>query len=249
MQAIILCDFDGTTALQDVCDEVLNKFGHTDWAKFGQAYDAGEISHKEMNHLFVEQLRCTPEELSAFLKSEIVIRKGFEEFYSFVRLNDIGIILLSGGWDFCIRTVMQNFKVSFPDDIKALDNELANRQNLPTICNGIDMNNGSYNLLPHPYESQKCTPDKAKIAQELKSQYGVPIICIGDGSTDYDITQIADITFATGSLSKHCEKNGLRFIPFTTFHEIKEALEKLLSANFEITKVYQNQPITFNLEQ
>ena len=77
---IVACDFVGTIAKQDVCDLILEEFGSEDWRNIGSQHDRGELTHLEMNRLFVACLRMTSVELGEFVSSRVRIREGFDEF-------------------------------------------------------------------------------------------------------------------------------------------------------------------------
>ena len=73
------------------------------------------------------------------------------------------------------------------------------------------------------HSCQKSTPCKGIIAQHLKDA-GFKIIAIGNSETDICMTDLADLTFATGSLVNILNDKKHNFVKFEDFNDISNIL-------------------------
>jgi len=223
-KAICLCDFDGTITLQDVYDNILTNYGEHPYASTGTAFDDGIISHFDMNNIFAKSLRSPPNEIRDYVSRTATVRVGFFEFHSFLKKQGIGFAILSGGWDLYIKDILKGYPLIFVDDMQSVLNSVKDHSRMPVACNKLTHNGSMYSFSPHPTGNARLAPDKATIAKLLRARYQVPIICIGDGSSDYGMASVSDFVFATGSLIGHCKDNGRPFMPFSTFTEVQEKI-------------------------
>ena len=68
----VLCDFDGTLALEDVTDSLLLRFGRPGWEALEADWLAGRIGSRECMARQVALLECTRAELCEHL-SQVAI--------------------------------------------------------------------------------------------------------------------------------------------------------------------------------
>ncbi|MDP2637706.1 MAG: MtnX-like HAD-IB family phosphatase [Candidatus Levybacteria bacterium] len=223
-QTAIVCDFDGTITLQDVTDEILNKFGDSSWHNIGELYSNGDIPHAEMNKRFVSLLLTTPTKLKNFLKETIQLRDGFTDFVNLCRKSNTPLIIISSGWDFYIK-----FSIKEAVFINNLD-EISTRKmdSIPVISNNIFYNKTNYKwYLKLPWSSHSCeisSPCKGNITKLLREKGFNNIISIGNSETDICMAQESDLVFATGSLVDVCLKKSITFQRFQSFAEINKVL-------------------------
>jgi 2-hydroxy-3-keto-5-methylthiopentenyl-1-phosphate phosphatase len=243
-KAIVLCDFDGTAANQDVFDEILHAFGEHPYGVTGTAFDEGRISHRQMNEGFVQSLKCNSIQLEMFLGKTITLRSGFADFHASLTPNNIGFVMVSGGWDIYIRPTLKDYQLQFAGDLRDIVDHLMDKDRLVVACNSVCHDGQSFRYISHVLEAERSAPDKALIATQLKAIYQVPIICIGDGISDYEMAAASDFVFATDRLVKHCAEKNISFLPFTSFEEIGDCLPDIVSKLTAPTKASPAKSLT-----
>ena len=103
---LIAVDFDGTVTRQDTLVEILNRFGHSDWTQVQNQVVRGEISIREGLEREMGSIQATPEALRQLLADRIEVEPSFSKFLKAMRAQGVPVILLSGGFDLCLETVM-----------------------------------------------------------------------------------------------------------------------------------------------
>jgi 2-hydroxy-3-keto-5-methylthiopentenyl-1-phosphate phosphatase len=61
-------------------------------------------------------------------------------------------------------------------------------------------------------------------AQRLRERHG-PVAFVGEGQSDRYGALYSDIVFAKDALVEICEQDGVPFLPWETFDDVREALE------------------------
>lgn len=226
-RAIILCDFDGVVTTKDVCDEIMGACCRADWQAIGKLYENGGISHENMNEKFASLLDGDGEKIKKYVEGNITLRSGFTDLLRLAYRKEIGFVLLSGGWDLYIEAVLKDFDLFFPEEIEGVLGHLNHLRQIIVVCNRLAVSNGRFVFTPHSVRGKACTPDKVQIASTLKNNFEVPIICIGDGHTDYALAEMADHVFAIGGLSSYCDHKKIRFFPFQTLGDVCAKINQL----------------------
>ena len=103
---LISVDFDGTVTRQDTLVEILNRFGDPNWTVVQNQVVQGEISIREGLEREMGSVRATPEALQRLLAERIEVEPSFSKFFKTMRAQGVPVILLSGGFDLCLETVM-----------------------------------------------------------------------------------------------------------------------------------------------
>ncbi|MDP6796367.1 MAG: hypothetical protein QGG33_00910 [Candidatus Krumholzibacteria bacterium] len=104
--------------------------------------------------------------------------------------------------------------------------EKAGIPELPLHCNDLGfLEDGRWKVLPaeSPRIRGLCNHCKSWWLQESR----LPLIYIGDGTTDRCPAERADLLFAKGGLARWCEEEGLEHVPFETFDDILLWLDSL----------------------
>ena len=47
---------------------------------------------------------------------------------------------------------------------------------------------------------------------------------VGDGPSDYKAALLVDVVFAKGALATWCARSGVDFVPYSTLHDVLDAL-------------------------
>ena len=85
-KVVVLVDFDGTAAAQNVAETLLERFGSEEvferdaWKSHREAFRKGEMTLREYQERAFNGLDATLEEMSKALKGLCWPREGFQEF-------------------------------------------------------------------------------------------------------------------------------------------------------------------------
>ncbi|MCE7736521.1 MAG: MtnX-like HAD-IB family phosphatase [Candidatus Heimdallarchaeota archaeon] len=214
MKLKILCDFDGTIAVEDISVIVLEHFAEGPWQQYEDMLEAGEITTEQGLPLEFGLVKSSKDQILAKIKDLIVIRNGFEEFVQFCKRQDLELIIVSAGLDFVIEFVQKQLGI-----------------NLPVVSPHTVFGDGISFTFPVRY-----FPDSEDFKSDLVKHYqGVDnkVIFIGDGGSDFQGAKYADYVFAVEnqSLSNYLQslsKQGL--YEFNSFIEIENQVTKIVAS-------------------
>jgi len=215
----LLCDFDGTIAKGDVGFRIYTHFGDERWEEINKRWRRGEISSKECligEYSFID---ASEEEVRKFV-SEMEIDMGFIDLLEACRKNDIPIAIVSDGFDFYIKALLEKYGISDVD----------------IYCNNLVFN-GRKVQLSFPYYDQgcgKCGNCKVLHVINLKNE-GRTVIYIGDGLSDKFASRFADVIFAKDELMEYLESNGIEFNKFSCLDDVHKWLNSVLIGNVELS--------------
>ena len=202
----VFCDFDGTISKQDVVDAFLEKFANSKWIEIESLWIQGKIGSQEC---LKRQIECVEgiaiDDLNRFLES-IQIDSSFQEFVCFLENRRIPLQIVSDGCDLFIKKIMENHGINH---IEIYSNHL--EENLQ---------------ISFPYVQISCKTlsgiCKCKIVREAEVS-----IYIGDGRSDFCVSENVDILFAKSGLADHCTSKQIPFYRFETFNDVMAILEKI----------------------
>lgn len=208
---LIACDFDGTVTRQDTLVEILNRFGHSRWPEIQERVVAGELSIREGLRSEMGSVRATEAELSELLSSRIEVDPTFPSFLQGMRRKGIPVVVLTGGFDFCVETVLR----------------AAGLWPVPMLANRLHPRDGGWQV-DFPYPSARCAACghcKGDPIREWVSR-GYTTVFVGNGVTDRCAAQAAALTFAKDELSPWCKDQGIPAVDFHSFKDVQKELEK-----------------------
>ena len=207
---LIACDFDGTVTRADTLVEILNRYGDPDWRAIQERVLAGEVSIRRGLELEMGTVRAGAEELRAVLSS-VEPEPTFPSFLRGMRSRGIPLVVLSGGFDLCVETVMT----------------AAGLWPVPYLANRLLRSNGSWSVhFPYPSLScQACGHCKADPIRRWNEQ-GYTTVFVGNGVTDRCPAAAAALTFAKDELEAWCAAQGIPAFPFRTFDDIEADLKR-----------------------
>lgn len=208
----IYSDFDGTIAVNDVGDTLFSTFGGVHWYEPIKEWEDGLISSKECLTRSCQMLRVTRKQLEEF-SDEQAIDPGFKDFVSFCEQHHFPVSVVSDGFDFYIRRILNNHGLG----------------NIPVLSNRINFSDNDKILPQFPYYGKGC-PNCAncKGYHLSHNHHDSRVIFIGDGLSDRCAVAEADILFAKDALKTYCIQNQIPFHEFRTFADVKDQLIKLL---------------------
>jgi len=215
---IIFSDFDGTIAQVDVTDAILNEFAAPAWREAEEEWLAGRIGSRECLRRQMALVRASADDLNALIDS-IPLDPGFREFLRWTREQRIPFYVVSDGFDYVIRRILQKC---------AVDGEPLNGTHL--FSSSMSVYDGSISVA-FPHQPTACAHGCATCKQEvIRSRHAghSPVVFIGDGLSDRFAVEEADVVFAKDTLLAYCSDHGLEATPFSTFVDIERDLQLLV---------------------
>ena len=136
------------------------------------------------------------------------VRAGFSELLTFASERDIPFIVVSGGISLMQKEILKPY------------------EHLLTARYGCDLDtSGTYMSFSSAYEDETSVMGKPGIMRRYPARLR---ICIGDGVTDLDMADAADIVFARDYLAEELTAKDRAFYPYETFFDVVNVLKRLL---------------------
>ena len=218
----ILCDFDGTIALDDTTDTLLARFGRPGWEVLEADWRAGRIGSHDCMAGQVALLDMDRAELDAHLALRI-IDPAFAQFVADARSSGLPIEVLSDGLDYAIHAILRRYGFDW----------------LPVTANRLVACGERSWRLEFPNASATCrvASGTCKCARAARSQGARKrVLLIGDGASDYCVAEAADFTFAKGKLIQHCREKDLAHIAISGFADALALLPGLIDGSLALPK-------------
>ena len=212
MKTLILCDFDGTVTTRDMGYELLNRFSLGDWESIDREFCDGKIGSKEAYSRIENLFRGSEREILDFVQSHSDIDSTFPEFYHYCKKSGIDVKIVSDGFDFYIRPIL---------DIHHLTE-------IPFYANVATFGAGEKKTFSYPNwheECGRCGTCKKRLVQAHRPQYE-SILYVGNGISDRCGAKEADFVFAKDSLYAYCIDEDISCHFFQSFQEILNDLRK-----------------------
>lgn len=210
----IVCDFDGTIALSDVTDRLLERFAAPEWLQLERAWSANTINSRDCLMRQTELLAMTAEELTASLR-DIQIDPAFVEFMAFAQQKLCTVRVASEGYTQVIRALLNR----------------AGAPPVPIAATYMIRNGRNHWMLGCPFSEPDCSTGaatcKCAVAREGRSS-AAPVLVIGDGRSDFCVASKADFVFARGALLEFCRAQALPHAAVANFAEARQQLAALL---------------------
>lgn len=193
MQWSILCDFDGTISLEDVIDSLLENFGQPGWQQLEDQWRSGEIGSRECMQGQVRLLKLDPATLDAHL-DQVRIDPGFAAFVNRAQALGLPLRIVSDGLDYAIHRILANH--GLPP--------------LLVVANHLRWCDGHWQL-ESPYQAEGCRSGTCKCtcAAQARADEAPRVLMIGDGASDFCVSEHADFVFAKRRLIAHCTNAGI----------------------------------------
>jgi len=213
----ILCDFDGTIALDDVTDTLLVRFAQPGWERLESDWRAGRIGSRECMAGQVALLDMSRAEFEAHLR-ERAIDPAFAEFVVQARARGVSLEVVSDGLDYSIQSILGREGLS----------------DLSVTSNRLESAGDKAWQLAFPHASALCrvgsgTCKCARASEARRDRRRV--LLIGDGASDFCVAEAVDFVFAKGKLITHCIANAIPHVAITGFAEALALLPGLLEGS------------------
>lgn len=213
----ILCDFDGTIALEDVIDSLLERFGLPGWETLERDWRMGRIGSRECMRGQVALLEMSPAQLESHLE-QCHIDPAFPAFVETVRSAGIPLRVVSDGLDVAIHAILRRHGL----------------EELPVAANHLRTVGERRWQLNAPHRSGHCPSGTCKCACARRAAVGGRrTLLIGDGASDFCAAGEVDFVFAKHRLVTHCEQEGIPHRAIGGFHDVQSLLPRLLAGAFD----------------
>ncbi|KUO95011.1 MtnX-like HAD-IB family phosphatase [Ferroacidibacillus organovorans] len=207
----VYCDFDGTIATEDMITAIFT-YALSDRARpIFERILKRECSVRDgVSQLFSMIPSTRYQELVAFARERVRIRRGFGEFVSYCQEKQIPLRVVSGGFDFFVKPALASF-----EGITEI------------YVNSVDSSGPFLHAVwPYPCD-ESCAGDCGLCKPSIKRLHAPDrVVVIGDGITDVRIAEQADLVFARDTLWTYGEKHGLPFVYFEDFFDVIATLRR-----------------------
>jgi 2,3-diketo-5-methylthio-1-phosphopentane phosphatase len=208
-------DFDGTICPQDVSEEILQVFAPPEWWDIDLEVQRGEIGSRECLVRQAALLRGSQEEMLDYAMSTFEVDPTFPPFVAWTRQAGIEVAVASDGYGFYIEPML---RASGIEGISVLSNRL-----------DID---GDGPSLAFPNAHPRCIgcgTCKMGVVLGHRERRG-PVAFVGEGHSDRYGALYADVVFAKKQLVDICRADGVPFLPWDSFDDVRRGLEQLDAA-------------------
>lgn len=205
-------DFDGTITEKDITDAIIQRFARPGWEEAERLWEEGKIGSKECLSAQIALVDAPLADIIEYVDS-FSIDAGFKDFIRFLMRSNIRFGIISDGFDVFIKRILTNEGIS----------------GIPVYANRLYVENGSLKT-SYPYASRNCSSGvcKAEVAATLGD--GSPVIHVGDGRSDFCISERASLVYSKGKLTGFCRENGIPHIEFARFGDIRKSVAELISS-------------------
>lgn len=211
----VFCDFDGTISVVDTTDRVLSRLAAPEWEQLEADWVAGRIDAATCMRGQIALVDGDDAALEAVL-DEIELDPGFCAFAAWCADHDLPLTIVSDGVDHFIRRILSRHGLG----------------ELPIVSNRLAGEAGARRLeQPHRREGCAAGAGVCKCAATAqRAPAGETMIYVGDGRSDFCVSQRADLLFAKDKLADYAAGRGQPHHLYDTFHDITAMLAPLVAA-------------------
>ena len=197
----IYTDFDGTITDRDSIVLLVEEFGEGARLRHDllKEFENGNLSPAQVIEGELASVRVPWEEAALGLQRQIRVDPSFPAFVAWCKEEEIPLCVLSSG----LRDIVSLF---------------IGHLGVPIFAHSADIDPNGWRYHRDP-ASEKETLVQARRGSDQT-------IFVGDGISDISVLPHVDILFAKSYLARHCEAEGIDFIPFETFRDIQDRLEE-----------------------
>ena len=211
----ILCDFDGTIAVEDVTDSLLDRFAPPEWQVLERDWRAGTIGSAECMAGQVALLDASREEIDEHL-SELRIDPAFPAFVEAALAAGSTLRVVSDGLDYAIRAILARYHLD----------------GLPVLANRLVQSGPRKWRLETPFSNPHCRIGSGHckcVSAVREHNRHHRVLLIGDGASDFCAAGEADYVFAKHRLIEHCRHAAIPHVSIVGFADAIGLLPALLA--------------------
>jgi 2,3-diketo-5-methylthio-1-phosphopentane phosphatase len=208
----VLVDFDGTACAHDVAEHLLDAFGDEGWRDYDEAVDRKEIPLRTAILAQDRMLHTDRDTLLAHAFAHCPMDPTFAPFCAWLASEDVPVAIVSDGFGFYIGPFLEREGLGH---LPVITNR--QRWSADGRPDGIDFVSG------HP-DCVGCGTCKMRAVQEDRATHG-RVAFIGEGQTDRYGALYADLVFAKDALPAYCDEDGVPYVRWDSFDDVRRALE------------------------
>lgn len=208
---LFVIDFDGTLAVNDSVDALLERFAPPAWRTVEQEWLDGRITAMECMREQVRMVQADHVQLENFFRG-VQLDASFLPFLRHVRAYaDVAIV--SDGLDHAVRVATR----------------AAGLPELPVYANRLHFVPRGLDL-SFPHQEADCSSGsgvcKCAVSARLGAAARRPVVLVGDGKSDNCLAARVDVVFAKSVLAAYCQKARIPFHPFNSFADVLAVVRK-----------------------
>lgn len=204
---IILCDFDGTISRKDVTDILLSHFGNDECDQLEQQWLNGSIGSRECMSKQIALMDASLNEIDEVL-AQVQIDESFISFVQMAQRENINVHVVSDGLDYAIHSVLNRNGIN----------------SLPVFANRLLHDNDRSWRLEFPYQNSNCIKASGNCkCNHLKEQrqFFNTVYYVGDGASDFCVSNRVDLVFAKDKLISYCQERGIKYHAIKSFADLQ----------------------------
>ena len=226
----VLTDFDDTAAEQNVAELLLQQFGDPTWTDIRARFREGEFTLIEYQEIVFRNILADRATMQAYVKENANLRPYFRELWDYCQDNRIPLAVVSQGLDFYIEALLEKEGYPLRHSSPAMrpvggGNLLGSGPRIPVYSVNTDFTQDGityeYRYMRPGHERQGNS--KGLIVEQYRDQ-GYYIVYIGDGHSDFEAGEMADLLFAHRTLAEECNRKQIPFRPFSDFGDVLRGL-------------------------
>lgn len=213
----VLCDFDGTIAVDDVGNRLFRTFADPEQtAPIVDNWKKGAISSRECLEREAALARASREDLDRFV-CQLKLDPYFKDFVDFTRRRGIEVVVLSDGLDYYIEQMLVRSGLG---DLDFYANLLTIVDRKLQVC------------FPHydKLDCRDCGNCKTFHLEKYRRE-GYYIVYVGNGLSDRCPCQQSDLVFAKGELLDFCRENQVSHVQFQNFRDVEREIVRRFLLN------------------
>lgn len=203
---IFICDFDGTITKKDTINDFLERFADKKWLEVEDDWVAGRVPTCEAMRLQFGMIKNMSRETFDKFFDTVEIDEYFEKFYELCKEKGYKVVIVSDGFEYFIRRVLDKYGISGID----------------VYSNHFEFNDGNF-IMEFPHKNENCKRGagtcKCSFIAKFRELYN-KIIYIGDGASDFCPASKADFLFAKKKLLEYCKENNIPYVKYSDFNEV-----------------------------
>ncbi len=207
----VLIDFDDTAAAQNVAEMLLIRFGDSNWQEIRRRFRAGEHTLKEYQEITFRDIQASRADMQGYVKQNANLRPYFRELWSYCQEREVPMAIVSQGLDFYIEALLEQEGFS-QVPVYAVETSFSPE--------GI----GYHYRFTHP-GAEHLGNSKGLVVDRYKKN-GHHVVFVGDGRSDFEAAEAADLVFAHSILAEECQRQGIPYRPFSDFGDVLSALQQ-----------------------
>ena len=220
LKPAVICDFDDTTAVENVAQLLLEHFSEDGtWQELRNRSQQGLISLKEYQERAFNNIKAGREAMKAQVKAKATLRPYFKPLWQYCQDRGIPLAIVTVGLDFYVDALLEREKLEAVPRY-AVETSFTPGGIVYKYPHTWDGSGGSALEVCSQWGNCKCS-----ILTRYRKM-GYSIFYVGDGRSDYCPASIADRVFARSHLAKICSEKQVHYTEFHDFRDVITALEE-----------------------